>query len=266
VDLPSESIEALALADIHAAATPGIATRLGLRCDRNQDGLISVASALPPSAIVINRTLCIGLETPASKASVDRVLERYRDADVSRFFLQIHPDAGPVGLPDWLAAAGLVKARGWQKFERDNAPLPVVSTDLEVRRVGVEYGDAFARIVCDAFDLGDVARPWLARLPGRSSWHVFMSFDDGEPAGTGALFVRDGYAWSDFGATAPAFRRRGSQSVLLARRIEYAIEQGCERIFTCTGEDVAGDPQHSYRNILKMGFEATYLRANYAPR
>ena len=84
-------------------------------------------------------------------------------------------------------------------------------------------------------------------------------------AGAGALFVKDGLGWTDFGATAPEYRRRGSQGALLARRIDHAISLGCTSIFTCTGEDVAGDPQHSYRNILKMGFDAAYVRENYAP-
>ena len=92
-----------------------------------------------------------------------------------------------------------------------------------------------------------------------------MSFAGDTPAGTGALFVQGQHAWSDFGATAPEFRRRGSQGAVLARRIDHAVGLGCNRIFTCTGEDVAGDPQHSYRNILRLGFEPTYVRENYAP-
>ena len=35
--------------------------------------------------------------------------------------------------------------------------------------------------------------------------------------------------------------------------------------FTATGEEVPGDPQHSYANILRMGFEEGYIRENFAP-
>jgi GNAT superfamily N-acetyltransferase len=71
--------------------------------------------------------------------------------------------------------------------------------------------------------------------------------------------------WLDWGATAPAFRRRGSQSALLRRRILDALDMGCRLILTETGEEVEGDPQHSYKNILRMGFREAYVRENYAP-
>ncbi len=261
----SDAIEQAALADLHAAATPELVETLGLQAKRFGSTFASRAAALPASAIVINRALGIGLDQAATQHELQDIVEDYCNAGVARYFLQCHPHAEPPGIPDWLAELGLTKARGWQKFERGPSPAPVMDCNLRISEVGPEQGANFARIVCDAFDLGDVAQPWLSRLPGRRGWHVFMSFDGEEPAGTGALFVRDGVAWSDFGATAPEFRRRGSQSALLARRIDHAIALGCERVFTCTGEDVAGDPQHSFRNILKMGFEMTYVRSNYAP-
>ena len=137
--------------------------------------------------------------------------------------------------------------------------------DLRIEEIGPAQGEAFGRIVCDAFDLGPLAVPWLARLPGRADWRVFMSFAGDEPAGAGALFIQGDVAWTDFGATAPAFRRRGSQAAVLARRVQCALDAGCREIFTCTGEEVPGDPQHSYKNIKKLGFEETYIRDNYAP-
>jgi hypothetical protein len=36
-------------------------------------------------------------------------------------------------------------------------------------------------------------------------------------------------------------------------------------MFTCTGVDVPGDPQHSYKNILKAGFREDYVRRNFSP-
>ena len=262
---PSETIEAAALKDLHAAAPPDIRQQLGLQLTSDDRAVISVAAALPASAIVINRALGFGLDAPVSRDTLEQMVGAYRDAGVARFFIQRHPDALPTDLAAWLETMGLAKARGWQKFERPGTAAPDIQTDLVIRPVGREHGEAFANIVCNAFDLGNAARPWLAELPGRDGWHVFMSFAGDTPAGTGALFVQGQHAWSDFGATAPEFRRRGSQGAVLARRIDHAVGLGCNRIFTCTGEDVAGDPQHSYRNILRLGFEPTYVRENYAP-
>ena len=69
----------------------------------------------------------------------------------------------------------------------------------------------------------------------------------------------------DLGATAPKFRGRGSQGAVLARRIECALDLGCQEMVTCTGIAVPGDPQHSYSNIKRAGFRETYIRDNYAP-
>jgi len=261
----AEFIEQAALADIHAAATPELRDALRLEANWADSTLGSIAGALPATAIVINRAIGLGLRQPATESSVRALVDAYARARVPRYFVQVSPDARPDGLVGWLEAAGLEKARGWQKFSRGREKPPARTTDLRIREVGPESGEAFARIACDAFDIGEAAVPWLARIPGRAGWHVFMSFDGDKPAGTGTVFIKDGLASIDFGATAPAFRRRGSQGALLARRIEHALDLGCSRLFTCTGEAVEGDPQHSYSNILRCGFVEDYVRANYAP-
>jgi GNAT superfamily N-acetyltransferase len=265
VEHEAEFIEQAELADIQAAATPDLRDTLRLEAKWSDSAMCSIAGALPPSAIVINRIIGLGLSSPATETAVREMVEEYARAGIVRYFVQVSPDARPADLVGWLEAAGLEKARGWQKFSRGREAPPERKTDLSIRKIGPESGEAFARIVCDAFDIGELAVPWLAQLPGREGWHVFMSFDGDRPAGTGTIFIKDGLASIDFGATAPAFRRRGSQGALLALRIEHALEMGCSRLFTCTGEAVEGDPQHSYGNILKCGFTEDYVRANYAP-
>jgi len=263
--LESEFIERAVAQEFHAAATPEQIRQLGLRTAHIGSALVSVGSELPASAILINRALGLGLSSPETEQSVREIVGLYRACGVNRYFVHVHPDAGPGQLVEWLVTASLVKARGWQKFVRGREAVPAVRTDLRVTEIGPEYGAAFGRIAADAFDLGPAAAPWLARLPGRPGWHVFMSFAGDEPAGCGALFVRDGFGWTDFGATAPKFRQRGSQGAVLARRIECALDLGCKQIYTCTGEAVPGDPQHSFRNIEKLGFRQDYVRKNYAP-
>jgi GNAT superfamily N-acetyltransferase len=119
--------------------------------------------------------------------------------------------------------------------------------------------------VCAAFDLGTQAEPWLARLALDPRWRIFLAEVDGRPAGTGALFLADGVGWLDWGATDPAFRSRGIQRALLAHRLRLADALGLPRTHTCTGLPVPGDPQHSFRNILRSGFLATTARANWQP-
>jgi GNAT superfamily N-acetyltransferase len=261
----SERIELDSMVDIHAAATPELAEELGLEPRTVGSAFVSIAAKAPATAIVVNRALGLGLGRPETRESVETMIAAYRAAGVERYFVQVHPSAEPAEIGAWLTAAGLEKARGWQKFARGREAVPKIETDLRIEEIGPEYGEVFGRILCDAFDFGPAAAPWFARLPGRRDWHIFMSFVGDEPAGVGALYVKDDLADIDFGATAPKFRGRGSQSALLARRVERALDLGCREMITCTGVAVPGDPQHSYRNIKRVGFRETYIRDNYAP-
>jgi len=262
----SEDIERAELEALHALADDGMRARLGLTLAPLGDGVASVAAALPASAIVINRVLGCGLTRPFEPGWIAEVAGRYRAAGVARFFFQLHPEARAPGLDAAFADARLERARSWQKFSRGrDEPIEARETTLVTRRIGPEHGPAFARIACAAFDLGEVAEPWIARLPGSEAFHAFMSFDGGAPAGVGVVMIRGDQAWCDFGATDPAFRGRGAQGANLAARVRFALEQGCSAIYTCTGEAVPGEPQHSWNNIKRCGFRESYLRENWAP-
>ena len=63
----------------------------------------------------------------------------------------------------------------------------------------------------------------------------------------------------------PYARELYDKLVELAPDTQRALDLGCKKIFTCTGVDVPGDPQHSYKNILRAGFVEEYVRDNYEP-
>ena len=111
-------------------------------------------------------------------------------------------------------------------------------------------------------------RPWASRaelafelsaLVGAAGWRCFVAWDGDEPAGGGALYVDGEVAWLGIGATRPAYRGRGSQSAILAARIETARALGVKQLATETGEQVGP----SYRNIMRAGFAEAYLRPNW---
>ncbi len=258
-------IERTALEALHKNIPEGVCLSLGISGKNIGAGFASIVSALPSSAIVLNRMIGVGHGKPESKKTIAELVEAYREAGVERYFIHIHPDAEPREIGEWLIEKGLEKTRSWQKFCRGEEAVAPISTDLSIRKINANAGNDLASILCDAFDLGDEARPWIALLPNFPGWHVFMAYDGDTAAGTGAVFIDGETAWMDFGATSPQFRRRGSQSSLLRHRVQFALERGCTRMFTCTGEAVPGDPQHSYSNIQKAGFVEDYVRANYAP-
>ncbi len=260
-----EAIERAALEDLNAAVTENLGTKLAMTSRTIGSAFVSAFGALPASAVVANRAIGLGLGGEETEDTIDAIAELYAGAGVARYFVHLHPDSRPAEIGTWLAARGLEEARAWVKFRRGREAPPEVTTDLQIRPAGPEDAAAFGRIEADAFDLGAAGAPWVALMIGRPDWHVYMSFDGDQPAGAGALYVKDGIGWLDWGATAPAFRGRRSQSALLRRRILDALDLGCHTLATTTGEEVPGDPQVSYKNIVKMGFAPAYVRKNYAP-
>ena len=87
---------------------------LGLKGLTIGSAFISVAGFLPSSAILINRAIGLGLSELENRETIRTILAVYRDEHVSRYLLQVHPEAKPLALVEWLEDAGLVKARGWQ--------------------------------------------------------------------------------------------------------------------------------------------------------
>lgn len=262
-DLISERLERMAAEDLCASAPAALKQSLGLGLVEVGDALVSIASHEP--SILLNRVMGLGLDEPAEPETLARIQDVFRRVGVDSYFLHLHPAASPDRLRAWIAAAGLVKRRGWMKFSRGRDAPPDARSDLRVERIGPEYGDAFGRIAAEGFGLSEQAIPLLASIVGRPNWRVYLSFDGDTPAGTGVLYVEDGHGWLGWGATAPAFRRRGGQRAVLVRRIRDGLELGCRMLFTETGEAVEGDPQHSYHNIEWAGFRPDYIRENYAP-
>jgi GNAT superfamily N-acetyltransferase len=66
-------------------------------------------------------------------------------------------------------------------------------------------------------------------------------------------------------ATAPEARRQGCQRALMAARLKRAQRLGCVHVFTETGMPVEGEPNSSYRNMLRVGFDELHVRDNFAP-
>ena len=221
-----EWIEQRALMDMNRALDQE-AERLGRVSRAFGSAYASAFTALPPSAIVANRTIGLGLAEPADDDLLDELVGVYRASGIQRYFVHLHPDAAPADLEQRLGTRGLEATRAWVKFSRGRELPPEAATDLEVRLATPADAPALGRIAAAAFDLGQPGEGVVACLVGRPNWHVFMTAERGEPAGCGALYVEDGIGWLDWGATAPDYRGRNGQSALLRQRILHALDLGC---------------------------------------
>ncbi len=261
----AERAERAALRDLHEAAAPADRDRLGLGWSEVGGAAVSIAARCP--TVVVNRVVGLGVDRPATPPDVRSITARYRAAGVDRFFVHLDPVAAPATLSETLQHEGLAPYhRGWAKFVRGVSPTATPLSELEVRTIGRQHAEWFGRIAAEGFGLAPAWVPVLASLVGRDGWRHYLSFDGDEPAGCAAMRVLDGVAWFDWAATRFAFRRRGSQGAILARRIADAGALGCRVLATATGEAVAGDPQHSYRNLERFGFRHSHTRANWLPQ
>jgi GNAT superfamily N-acetyltransferase len=250
---PAELGELEAFRDFYAAAPPELGA-----------GMKAIGGALclrlePLSSVTMfNRALGLGIEEPATDERLEAALGFL---DGVQAYVTVAPEAEPSDLGERLTTRGLAPDRGWTKFSRSTAEPPQASTRLRVERD--ERGDAFAEAATRGFEMPDLFLDWLRRLPGRDGWHCFVAFDGDAPAAAGALFVTGKVGWVGIGATVPKHRGKGGQSALLAARIQAAAEAGCEVLVTETGAPVDGQPNGSYRNIVRAGFEPQYVRPNY---
>ena len=97
-----EVVERGEIEAMHAAAPATIRAALGLGCEAIGTSLVSVAAAAPPSAIVLNRAIGLGVAAPADRNTVAAIVDRFAAAGVSRYFVHVHPEAAPSGLRAWL--------------------------------------------------------------------------------------------------------------------------------------------------------------------
>jgi len=166
------------------------------------------------------------------------------------------------GLGPELERRGFAPDYGWMKFSRGVGPRQAHS-DLDVRAIGPDQAADFARVVAEGYEMADWMQPLAANVVGRPGWSCYVAYDGEQPAGAGALFVRDGVGWLGYAATRPRYRGRGAQSAILAARIEDARQHGCSTVVTETGAMEEGRPSNSYRNIVRAGFREAGVRANY---
>jgi hypothetical protein len=257
-----ERIEREAWRDLASTAPPDFAASVGLEAHELGRALMLMARRAP--TFQFNWLSGAGLDG-ADADAIPAAAARFRDAGQRKFFIQIPPSPNTGRLEAQARAAGLAPhPLAWTKFERETRDPPRVEATLTIHEVGAAQRDLFAATVVAGYGLPTAMTTWLREIVGRPGWSCYVCFADDEPAGAGALFVDEDAAWLGVGATKPAFRRRGGQSALIARRLADAARRGARFAVTEAAVAQPGEPAPSRRNILAAGFRAAYVRPNWA--
>lgn len=255
-----EEVEATAWADLLSALPSATQAALGTSAELSNGCAVLRSQQLPTP--MLNRVIGLGARGPVSDERIRAILEGFEAAGIERYF--VHRPPWTEALKSQLEANGLARYhRSWAKFARGRDPVSDARTDLVIRAAAPSDAEGFGQVFAEGFGLPPAAAPIFTALVGRPRWHVYVAVEERRLAGGGLLFVEDTAGYLCGATTLAPFRKRGVQAALMARRLEHALDLGCDTISTETGEPVPGDPQHSYRNMQKAGFEVAYVRENY---
>jgi hypothetical protein len=256
-----EDIEFEAAIDLFRAAPRDVQAAHAIRV-RDIGGATCLTSRGIEPAAMFRRVVRLGAGQETSEAGLDDVLA-YMNEHATGYAVPVAPQSQPSTLASWLEERGFRRGYAWMKFCRPCDGASQAQSDLELRTVGGEAGGEFGRVVAQGFGLPPAVATWVGALPGRANWVCTMAYEDGTPVAAGAVYVNREHAWLGLGATLASHRRRGAQSALLTLRLSEAAVRGARVAVTETGERLPDKPSHSYRNILRAGFEEMYLRQNF---
>ena len=262
----SEAVQRKAWRLLSRAAPFELADALGIRCEEIGSTLYQGALGVPGAQF--NKVFSFGIDGDIASASIDAAAHWLEHACCEQSLLMA-PTRGSDE-----EVGGMLLAKRFQRFPLDIAifhmdvidvPDLASSSDIDVRPVGPEHAALFGEVLSDGLS-APVAAPWLAAFaisqPGLTA---YLAYQGSLAIGAAALFIDGDWGWLFIAAVRPAFRNRGAQTALLARRLDDGRKAGV-RTFNIGALRPApghGDVFASYRNIGRAGFKFAYNRPNY---
>lgn len=217
-----------------------------------------------PRSNVLYHNRVIGLwDDEADVSAIDRVVDLYRTARVSRFFVHVSPRAEARGLQDALAGRGFEHHNDWLKLYRTVEDPPEEIRGAHITRLPSRLKTRYGLDVARTFEWPEELGETMAATPDRPGWKVYVAWIDDQPAAYGAMFVAGGAAYLGPAMTRPEFRRQGAQTALIHHRIREAARHGCALLVTETADDSPEKPNPSTHNLMRAGFEIAYRRPNW---
>ena len=190
---------------------------------------------------------------------------------IEEFFLErsapvLHEVSPYAGVP----TLDLLCRRGYRPEELSNVLFQPIATlgsapsaSINVRIPSEEEAALWAEISArgwahDHTELLDFMREFGSIAFKRPQSPCFLAELDGVPGAAGSLCMHEGVALFAGAATVPEMRHRGLQSALLAERLRYAQEHGCDLAMM-----VALPGGESQRNAERNGFRIAYTRTKW---
>jgi hypothetical protein len=212
----------------------------------------------------VTQTFGLGLfQTPTPEAFEE--IERFFLVRGAPVFHEVSPLAG-------LALVATLNERGYQPVELTSVMYrPIVpgldpglreNERIRVRAIGKHEGALWARTTARGWSEFPELNDFLLELAPLSTERrdsvSFLAELDSEPIATGVLCLGGGVALLGGACTVPEARKQGAQNALLTRRLQYAVDEGCDVAMVCTQPGSA-----SQRNAERNGFRIAYTRTKW---
>jgi GNAT superfamily N-acetyltransferase len=216
-------------------------------------------------ASFLTQSFGLGMTGPVDAAGMER-LEAFFTSRGARPAHEVSPLADASVLP-------MMGERGYRAVELSSVlfrpaaqgmDLPErVGSAVRVRRVEAEESERWADVAAAGWGSESPAVGAFMRALGRvltdaRGSHCFLAEVEGEPIAAGSLQIADGVALLAGASTIPAHRGRGGQSALIAARVGFAGEQGCDLVVFA-----AAPGSGSQRNAERFGFRVAYTRTKW---
>ncbi len=208
--------------------------------------IVDPASTAKAASFNRNRIYLCGSEGGLTPEGLNAMVRLFDAQRVSRFFAWLSPGPDMELVREWLGALGFVKVP-WTRYptlvHSGQAAIPVHS-DHSILRVGSD------EIAAAPAAVKEIMMEGFAASVGKPGCHHYMAFDDNRPVAVAALIQFEELGYLTYASTAPADRRRGAQSALIAHRIAHARALGCTQIVSQTLTMLA----ESFANLKRAGF------------
>jgi hypothetical protein len=265
-----EAAEARAWADLYAAAPADWAASVGLSTQDVGGALVLRWAAT--GRRYFSRVIGLGVVSPATPESIDRILESYEEAGITMFLLQSLPACRPREYEAWLHDRGLEAFDAQDRIVLNGSapaaapgPVPPGARELRVERVRSETADEWAEFLQRVYGLD--ARPWLGRLIGRPGWHQYVAREDGRVVAARGMYIgRDGTGWWGMDGPVPGVTTSDYEpdAALCAAMLADGRARGARTFIADIEAPSPAMDTPAYTYFSRLGFTRPYVRTHYA--
>jgi GNAT superfamily N-acetyltransferase len=245
-----------------AEAVVRLRPELGVAIETIAGGIAAFTGVGSP----ITQAIGVGLNGPVTEAELDR-LEEFFWSRGARAELELCPLVD-LSLYEQFAKRGYVLIESSNVLVRDLSVEDVFRTSVPVLGVTLREAERseaklWTQTVAQGFaEHFPVTPEILDVMEGffhREGAAFLLAFVDGKVAGGAVVSAHEGVGGLFGASTLVEFRRRGLQSALLAARLAWARDRGCDVAVSITQPGSA-----SQRNIERYGFRVAYTRTKLA--